>query len=367
MPAVRASSSSRPRCSSIPTESRVSHHLVAFESAVAGTKERVSFDAAGHVRRILRHYEPATWPFIAGVAATLLPVASGILGDGVIPTSLADLRQILVARGVPSRDVPMQGGALDLTEEAGLLAANEHFIRKAIGVRRDGRAVGDAALRRQRTFHPPDRSHHRGGRDSRRRPCRRERDGVRSGGDWSRAHESRQVRSSPMPPWVRTARCPSGRTVRNRVWFDAVGESARPDHQPTSYGDRLARLMAEARSHEEGAYADRHRIVRGVHVPLKRVLRRRGGRVWRSSRSSPLLLVVAAGRLARIERVGSSTATSAKGLGGRVFRCWKFRTMYVGAHAAQKESEGARQDGRPALQARSRPEGHARRPAVCGR
>src|SRR3954464_6692829 len=45
-------------------EPRVSHHLVAFERAHDGTKERVCFDAAGQVRAIQRHYEHATWPFI---------------------------------------------------------------------------------------------------------------------------------------------------------------------------------------------------------------------------------------------------------------------------------------------------------------
>src|SRR5215204_701721 len=34
-------------------EPRVAHHLVAFEKGIAGTKERVTFDSAGQVRRIL--------------------------------------------------------------------------------------------------------------------------------------------------------------------------------------------------------------------------------------------------------------------------------------------------------------------------
>jgi len=112
-------------------EPRVAHHLVAFEQAIDGTKECVSLDAGGQVRGIQRYYERTTWPFIAGIAATLMPAAGNVLTDGVLPHSLRELRQLLVARGVPSRDVPMEGGALDLTDEYGLLAANEQFILAA--------------------------------------------------------------------------------------------------------------------------------------------------------------------------------------------------------------------------------------------
>src|ERR1700752_1035544 len=116
-------------------DSRVAHHLVSFEPGVAATKERVSFDAAGQVRKINRHYESATWSFIAGVSATMLPVAAGVLVDGIAPESLMALRQLLTARGVPSRDIPVTGGALDLTQPAGMLEANEYFIRS-------GRPIG---------------------------------------------------------------------------------------------------------------------------------------------------------------------------------------------------------------------------------
>jgi lipopolysaccharide/colanic/teichoic acid biosynthesis glycosyltransferase len=315
-------------------EPRVSHHLVAFESAVAGTQERVSFDTAGHVRRILRHYDPATWPFIAGVAATLLPVASGILGDGVIPTSLADLRLILAARGVPSRDVPVQCGALDLTEEAGLLAANEHFVRKATGIERTGSASatplyiasGHSIHKTARITGPvvihPD--------------AHVEENAMVFGpaviGAGARIASGAVVAHAVVGP---DCTVPSGSIVRNRVWFETVGESARPDHQPLSYSDGLVRLMAEARSHKAGAYDDRDRIVRGVHVPPKRVLD-----VTVAALAlvvfSPVLLAVAVA--VWLESRGSILyGDEREGLGGRVFRCWKFRTMYAGAHAAQMD------------------------------
>ena len=112
-------------------EQQIAHHLVAFETGVAGTKEHVDVDARGIVRSIHRYYEPATWPFIAGVSASLVPVSTGALASGFIPTSLLELRQFLVARGVSSRDVPFEGGALDLTKAHGLLAATEQFVVQA--------------------------------------------------------------------------------------------------------------------------------------------------------------------------------------------------------------------------------------------
>jgi hypothetical protein len=56
-------------------EPRVAHHLVAFEAAVAGTKERVCLDPDGRVRAIQRYYEHFTWPFCR-VPAAFTPVDS---------------------------------------------------------------------------------------------------------------------------------------------------------------------------------------------------------------------------------------------------------------------------------------------------
>src|ERR1043166_8173580 len=119
-------------------EPRVAHHLVAFESAFAGTKERVSFDKSGQIRGIQRYYEQATWPFVAGISATMVPCASGVHGEGLIPRSLTELRQTLTSRGVPSRDIAIHVGAIDLGEERGMLAANEQLILKATGVHGEG-------------------------------------------------------------------------------------------------------------------------------------------------------------------------------------------------------------------------------------
>src|SRR5262249_6502414 len=111
-------------------DARWAIHLVAFEGGV-GTRELVNFDSAGRVRRIQRYYTSVTWPFMSGVAASILSVSPVVLGDGVQPASLWELRSRLADTGVPSSDVSLVAGTHDLSSEAGFLAASEHFIREA--------------------------------------------------------------------------------------------------------------------------------------------------------------------------------------------------------------------------------------------
>jgi len=47
-------------------------HLMALERADEGTKEFVDADASGRIRSIQRYYDSVTWPFAAGVAASLV-------------------------------------------------------------------------------------------------------------------------------------------------------------------------------------------------------------------------------------------------------------------------------------------------------
>ena len=89
-------------------------HLVALEAHPEGTTELVQLDAAGSVRRIQRYYDDATWLFTSGVACSLLPVSCTIGVEALPYTSLRELRRTLADRGVPSSDVPIDGGAFDL-------------------------------------------------------------------------------------------------------------------------------------------------------------------------------------------------------------------------------------------------------------
>jgi lipopolysaccharide/colanic/teichoic acid biosynthesis glycosyltransferase len=113
-----------------PQDPRWVVHFVTLGGGAAGTREYADIDAEGNVRRVRRYYESVTWPFITGVTATLLPVSS-LIGEKLDDLSLADLRGRLSGRGVPSRDVPLPGTAVDLHDETGLLALIEKQIRRS--------------------------------------------------------------------------------------------------------------------------------------------------------------------------------------------------------------------------------------------
>jgi lipopolysaccharide/colanic/teichoic acid biosynthesis glycosyltransferase len=309
---------------------RVSHHLVALESGVAGTKERVGFDSSGQVRRIHRHYVPVTWPFLTGVAATLLPVGAGVLADGLIPPSLAAFRQLLVAQGVPNRDVPLQGEAFDLHEETGLLAANEHCIRRAfsdadsapgspicVG---DGHRVHDAA----RIAGPVI---------------------VQAG---ARIAENALIvgpavigRGASIGAGAVVAQAiigsdctvPEGQVIRNRVWHDAVVE-ADGDYAPAPYARRV-RGPAEMDAVDEVALPNSHANLGAVERFCKRALDVTVATVSLVVFSPVMALAATAVWLENRRPI--FYGDEREGLGGRVFRCWKFRTMRVGAHAAQTD------------------------------
>ena len=128
LPVLLAAASEKPR---------MAQHLVAYASDVGGTRECVDVDGEGLVRSVHRYYGPTAWPFIAGVAASVVPVASGVLPLTAIPDSLPQLRELLAARGVPSCDVAIADGAFDLSAEGGMLAAVERSVRDLVDAAAD--------------------------------------------------------------------------------------------------------------------------------------------------------------------------------------------------------------------------------------
>ncbi len=125
-------------------------HLVTMARHSGGTSERLDLDAEGCVRRVHRYFDSATWPFLTGVACSLVPVAS--LRPAGAPTrldSLLDLRGWLTARGVPCRDVTLEGPVFDLRREEELLRLNERLVLEATDralVDRDARVHPEARL-----------------------------------------------------------------------------------------------------------------------------------------------------------------------------------------------------------------------------
>jgi lipopolysaccharide/colanic/teichoic acid biosynthesis glycosyltransferase/acetyltransferase-like isoleucine patch superfamily enzyme len=314
---------------------RVSHHLVAFDRAAAGTKERVCFDASGQIRGIQRLYEHATWPFISGIAASIVPSACGVVAEGTIPRSLAEVRQLVITRGVPIRDVALDAGALDLTEERGMLAANEQFILAATSTRSDDALpafplrVGEGqTIAASARLMGPIVVHPRAVVDENATVL-----GPAVIGEGARIGAGAIVAHT-----IVGSDCvvPANAVVRDRAWFRSSGEntfgvSERP---PVSYAERLARLSIDAHArtaleHEQPqARRSRfHAAKRALDILVATI----GLTV-----TAPLFLIVTAAIW--LESKGPLFyGDKREGWRGRAFNCWKFRTMFTGAHLAQRE------------------------------
>ena len=320
----------------------MARHLVAHASDVGGTREHVSVDGAGLVRSVERYYRPVTWPFIAGVAATVVPVSSGLLPLTDIPTSLFELRELLAARGVPSRDVVMANGAFDLTDEAGMLAAVE-------------RSVLDAATPGGPTTMLVGRGHSID-------PSAR-----LLGPIIVQAGACIEARCTIVGPAIigRGARVsagavlahvsigpdsvvPGGRVLRDRVWFASAASSidaaatAPSGRRPPSFLQQMARhgihvTEAAATPVAPEAQARFSPVVkRAIDVIVASTL---------LLLLAPLLALIAV--VVWIDSRGPILFRDVReGLGGRQFNCLKFRTMRVGASELQRQlKEHGRLDG----------------------
>jgi lipopolysaccharide/colanic/teichoic acid biosynthesis glycosyltransferase len=314
-------------------EPQVAHYLVAFEP-IAGTTERVSFDTDGHVRGIHRHYEQATWPFISGVMAAVVPVACGALRNGAVPKSLAEMRKTLTASDVPGRDVAVEGAALDLSDEHGMLAANEIFTLKAAAARqKEGGNAGPLLIGDGHSIHPDARLVgpiviHPGARID---------EHVTILGPAVIGAGARIASGAVVAHATIGADCivPPGRVVRDQVWFDAGdGAASCPSDRPApSFDERLARLSIEAPESRQLPHHEVPNLRR--HLYAKRAMDAAAAALSLAI-LSPLLLLI--GVVVWLESKGPILyGDKREGLGGRVFRCWKFRTMYTGAHLAQRD------------------------------
>jgi lipopolysaccharide/colanic/teichoic acid biosynthesis glycosyltransferase/carbonic anhydrase/acetyltransferase-like protein (isoleucine patch superfamily) len=323
-------------------EPRVVHSLVSFE-AFEGSKEHVSFDNAGQIRGIQRYYDQNTWGVIAGIGAMIVPVSCGVLGNGLLPRSFAALRQILAGRGVPSRDVPIRGGALDLSSEHGMLAANERLAVQVTAVVKKGSPTGKPALiGGGHAIHPDSRI---------------------VGPVVIHAEVIVEAGATILGPAVigvgariasgaivaHATICagsvvPGGEIVRDEVWHGArAGDATAKERLSPSYDERLARLSMVP---HEGAHAPlAHGLARRCQLVLKRGLDVATAAVGLAL-LGPVLAI--AGAAVRLESRGPIFfGDKREGVGGRVFKCWKFRTMFTGAHLAQMNFDALDQTDGP--------------------
>ena len=323
-------------------EPRVAHHLVAFEPSVAGTRERVCVDGSGHVRAIQRLYDQMTWAQIAGVAATIVPGSFPLSQDGEVPRSLRALRQLLLDHGVPSRDVAIDGGALDLNEERGILAANEQLIIEAASFRQSDEAGTPLRIGEGHVIHETARMlgpvvvHPGASIDANATVL-----GPAVVGRGARIGSGAVVAHATIGP---DCVVPPNTVVRDRAWFKGEHPFGVTERPPVSYTDRLARLALDA-GHQKPATGTESQPGTPRSLKLKRALDIFVSVVGLTL-SSPFLALVAIAVWAE-SKGPIFYGDKREGMGGRAFKCWKFRTMYTGAHLAQRDLKALDQTDGP--------------------
>ena len=312
---------------------RLARHLVTYASDVGGTRECVDVDDEGDVRTVQRYYKPAAWPFVAGVAASLVPVSSGLLSKVSISASLVDLRQVFVWRGVPSYDVPIQEGALDLTQESGWLAAVEHSVRAAVDERGDG---ADGSMVLVGAGHAIDPTARVLGPVVIHAGARIDADatvvgpaligaGARVGAGAFVAHASIGVDSV----------VPAGRMVCDRAWFASADDNGGAPSVADPIATFSQRLARQGLNGQPDAVAIGDDAPARAYMVIKRVIDVVVS-TFALAVLSPLLLLLAAAIW--IDSRGPILFRHTReGLGGRLFGCLKFRTMHLGSHELQRE------------------------------
>jgi len=304
-------------------------HIVALERGGEGTKEYVDADSSGRIRSIQRYYDAVTWPFAGGVACSLVPVACLRVSFELPLASLPRLRRVLASEGVPSRDLPLERGAVNLGTERGLLAMNESMA---------------LALARQGSGPVGSRPSLHAGVATRVHPSARIvgpvvlQDEAEIGQDVTVIGPAVIGRGSLVGAGATVAQSvigsgqviPPGTTLRHRVFLGDTEENERaaaagapmvvppPDDWETApHG-----LSTEERA--SAVYPAVKRAIDAAVAALGLVL------------FAPFALFVSA--LVKRESKGPVFFGHVReGMGGKPFRCWKFRTMFQDADQQQRK------------------------------
>lgn len=290
-------------------------HIVALEENPGGTTERVQLDPAGRVRRIQRYYDSHTWAFTRGIACSIVPAATLVAADCSNFADLRELRHELMLRGVPSRDLPLVPGALNMESPRALLHLSERCLR-AIGSPHGSpviaaSAVVDATAQLVGTVSVQDDALVEAGARV---------IGPTVIGRGARVGAGAVIAQCLIAPGARVA---PDSTHRHSVLagstsvgadFDGGDEAITIDHLPVESGVAV-----------NGSWYPRLKAIVEPCIATLAVLL-----------LSPLLLLIAL--IIKLESRGPVFYGDVREtLGGRTFRCWKFRTMIVGAHAKQRE------------------------------
>jgi len=299
-------------------------HLVAPAGTSAGTTERLLLDGEGRVVRIQRYYERMTWGFAAGVACSLVPVASMRGVRDLHVASLSELRASLASAGVPSRDFFVPGTTFNLRREAGFLGLTEKLLASESDRGRGPRVAPSARV------HPTailrgtvvldagvvvD-------------------EGAVLIGPVVAGHRSRIGRGATVAQCVVApgTEVPAGAVARQRVVTAAQATAGALVDDP-SPREPLGPIGTIREIDTRSPFAR----VYGLKAPVEAALAAAALVLL-----SPLLAVIAAA--VRLSSPGPVFyGDRREGRAGREFRCWKFRSMAVDAHARQHELADANQ------------------------
>ncbi len=306
-------------------------HVVALHVEQDGAQEYVHLDADGAIHSIQRYYDGVTRLRGRGVCCTVLPCAT-LRGRGDQPIrSLLALRQALARDGVPSRDCVLQGAAIDLREPEGLYALAEHATMIAAA----GRA--DPNLRQVAPGVFVDRRAHVDAGARLRGPIIVQRDATVSGsatvvgpaliGAAARIGHGSVIAQCLVLPQAVVQR---HQTLHHAI----VGPRGRIDLNHDTCAAAMFQPPPLALDDTRDAAARARSKRRRMYLALKRAgdtLLAAAGLIA----LSPLLLLTAV--LVKLTSRGPVLFGHVReGLGGRPFRCWKFRTMVQDADRMQR-------------------------------
>jgi lipopolysaccharide/colanic/teichoic acid biosynthesis glycosyltransferase len=288
-------------------------HMVALDANPGGTTERVQVDRHGKVHRIQRYYDAHTWAFARGIACSFVPASALIAAGCTEFTSLRGLREQLTRQGIPSRDVPLESTTIDLESERSLLWLSERCILASGSTGTN--AASDAVINPAARLIGPV--------------------VVQSG---AVIEAGAQI----VGPAVIGANAMVGRnaivaqclvTAGARVSRDAVirhrAVTGKAGTMPVDDGIAGPDLSPEAPQQPDAprraSWYPRVKLVFDVCAAAVSLVV-----------LSPLFALIAV--LIKLESRGPVLyGDYRETIGGRVFRCWKFRTMYQGADLQQRE------------------------------
>jgi lipopolysaccharide/colanic/teichoic acid biosynthesis glycosyltransferase len=318
----------RPLMAGAIREAPMVRHLLAFETSSLRTKEFVHSED-GRVRRIQRYFEPVTWPFASGVVASLVPIAS-LMTTSELPTlPLDQLRRALALAGVPSQDVPCRGECFDLSDETGALALNEFkvlssFAHRDGGLRQTSGTAARAGIDATARFLGPVLVH--------------EGVVVEEGalvigpavlGARARIKADAVVAHCLVLPGASVA---ESATVRQRVVIRRTPR-AKPEEDTSSQRRHTPGISVPATLQQPS----RPTLYPAIKAAVEPII---------ASVALVVLspLIVAIGALVKLSSEGPIFFGDLReGKDGRLFRCWKFRTMRVNADVLQHTLAGKQQ------------------------